>query len=130
MRAHSRSRTIGDRDVLIAQAYSGDLDSEADLLVVVVLAMVTLGLVVLGSLLRDSLKYRKGAKRGKWPTTKVRQAQEGGWHWTCWYCNEVSTLFPTREAAEDSASQHTDHVERADATKVLSRPTNAASRPD
>ena len=65
---------------------------------------------VLGSSLLDALRYRRGKRRGKWPTTKV--SKEGGWHWTCWYCNEVSELFPTREAAEGSASQHTDHVER------------------
>lgn len=102
---------------MIAQMAPGvPIDSGMEFLVWVGGVVVTMGLVILGSVLLDARKYRKGAKRGKWPTTKVRRAPGGGWHWTCWYCNEVSILFPTREAAQGSARQHTDHVERADPT--------------
>jgi hypothetical protein len=98
--------------VLIAQHPTAEIDNELQLLVVVVGGVLILGLVVLVSVWREGVNYRRGARRGRWPTTKVREAEEGGWQWTCWYCNEVSPVFPTREAAEVSARQHTDHVDR------------------
>lgn len=103
--------------MLIAQTVPATgIDNEWEFLFYVGGLAVTFVLVGLWVTLRDTVVYRKGAKRGKWPTTKVRRARGGGWHWTCWYCNEVSILFPTREAAQGSASQHTDHVERASET--------------
>lgn len=64
------------------------------------------------STVRQSLRDRKGKRIGRWPTTKVRRLDGSLWYWTCWYCEEESTGFPSHKAAEQSARHHTDHVDR------------------
>ena len=95
---------------------TADIDNGTEFIFFVVTVVVFLGLVVAWYALRDRIEYRRGSRMGRWPTTEVREAEDGGWYWSCWYCNEASTLFPTLQAAEVSARQHTDHVDRAGAT--------------
>jgi hypothetical protein len=43
--------------------------------------------------------------------TKVRMTAAGRWYWNCFYCEEESIQFPTREAAVSAAAQHPAHPE-------------------
>lgn len=108
---------MGGRDVVVATtdkiAQAGfDVSIPTDWDdVVFLVATVVVALII--AVLSERLESRRAQKAGgKWPTTKLHRTLNGLWYWTCWYCNEASQRFPTREAARSSASLHTDHVER------------------
>jgi hypothetical protein len=88
------------------------IDSDLELLIYIGGIAVTAVVGALIWVVWDSVRNRKAKRMDYYQTTKVRRVDGSLWYWTCWYCQEESTRFLSREAAGQSARHHTDHVER------------------